>query len=171
MKEREIKMSLTEEKSAFAAANHGLVHSFLKERELPEDEYYDTVIFAFLDCVIKNTDGDFKARAYAAMAKAADDSSAEWEPHTVSFSDTPDFIRTVEETLADGRDNISELLERIRMKQLLAFFEKNERETVALLLEGFTPAEISFRLKKSCTELEGIMNNIRAKAAAILPAA
>ena len=36
-------MSLTEEKSAFAAANHGLVHSFLKERELPEDEYYDTV--------------------------------------------------------------------------------------------------------------------------------
>ena len=105
------------------------------------------------------------------MAKAADDFSAEWEPHTVSLSDTPDFIRTVEETLADGRDNISELLERIRMKQLLAFFEKNEREAVVLLLEGFTPAEISFRLKKSCTELEGIMNNIRAKAAAILPAA
>ena len=162
-------MRLTEQKAAYAAENHGLVYSFLKERGLPEDEYYDTVIFAFLDCVIKDTGGDFKARAYKAMAKAVNDSSAETEPHTVSLSDTRDFIRTVEETLADGRDNISELLERIRMRELLAFFERNERETVSLLLEGFTPAEISFRLKKSCDELEGIMNNIRAKAAVILP--
>ena len=60
-------MRLTEEKSAFAAENHGLVYSFLKERGLPEDEYYDTVIFAFLDCVIKDTGGDFKTRAYAEM--------------------------------------------------------------------------------------------------------
>ena len=47
----------------------------------------------------------------------------------------------------------------------------NEREIVALLLEGFEPAVISFMLKKSCYELEGIMNNIRAKAAVLLPSA
>ena len=47
----------------------------------------------------------------------------------------------------------------------------NEREIVALLLEGFEPAEISFRLKKPYYELEGIMNNIRAKAAVLLPSA
>ena len=45
-----------------AVENHGLVYSFFKERNLPEDKYYDTVIFAFLDCVIKNTDVDFKTR-------------------------------------------------------------------------------------------------------------
>ena len=60
-------MKLTEEKAAFAAENHGLVYSFLKEHGLPEDEYYDTVVFAFLNCVIKDTEGDFKARAYKAI--------------------------------------------------------------------------------------------------------
>ena len=128
-------MRLTEEKSAFAAENHGLVYSFLKERMLPEDEYYDTVIFAFLDCVIKDTGGDFKTRAYAAMDKAVALADSRKEENIISLFCNDDYYRSVEETL------------------------------------GFEPAEISFRLKKSCYELEGIMNNIRAKAAVLLPSA
>ena len=63
------------------------------------------------------------------------------------------------------------MLEQIRLNELLSCFEMNEREIVTLLLEGFEPAEISFRLKKPYYELEGIMNNIRAKAAVLLPSA
>ena len=55
-------MILTEEKAAFAAENHGVIMQYLKERRLSPDEYYDTVVFAFLDCVISGKD-NFKKRA------------------------------------------------------------------------------------------------------------
>ncbi len=164
-------MILTKEKSAFAAENHGLVYSFLKERGLPEDEYYDTVIFAFLGCVMKDTDGDFKTRAYAKMDKAAALADSGKEENIISLFCNDGYYRSIEETLADETDETAALLERIRLNELLSCFEMNEREIVALLLEGFEPAEISFRLKKPYYELEGIMNNIRAKAAVLLPSA
>ena len=108
-------MRLTEEKSAFAAENHRLVYSFLKERGLPEDEYYDTVIFAFLDCVIKDTDGDFKTRAYAAMDKAVALADSRKEENIISLFCNDDYYRSVEETLADETDEAAALLERIRL--------------------------------------------------------
>ena len=61
-------MILTEEKAAFAAEHHGVILQYLKERGLSTDEYYDTVVFAFLDCVISGKD-NFKKRAYAARSE------------------------------------------------------------------------------------------------------
>ena len=163
-------MKLTEEKAAFAAENHGLVYSFLKEHGLPEDEYYDTVIFAFLNCVIKDTGGDFKARAYKAMemsVSAVEKSLAE-EANTVSLYDTADFGRTFEESLADERDEITELLERIRLKELLSCFEKNERIAVKLLLDGFSLTEIARKLQKSGPETQKLIHGIRLKTVSAL---
>ena len=164
-------MTLTKEKAAFAAAQHETVTQFLKERELGADEYYDTVIFAFLDCVIKDTKGDFKQRAYAAMDRAVAAVKAESEGNVISLFCNDDYYRIVAETLADERDGITELLERIRIEQLLSAFEQNEREVLTLLLDGFKLTEISFRLQKSLCELDNIMQNIRTKTAGILPAA
>lgn len=163
-------MKLTEEKAAFAAENHGLVYSFLKEHGLPEDEYYDTVIFAFLNCVIKDTGGNFKDRAYKAMemsVSAAEKSLAE-DVKTVSLYDTADFGRTFEESLADERDEITELLERIRLKELLSCFERNERIAVKLLLDGFTLTEIARRLEKSGPETQRLIHGIRLKTVSAL---
>ena len=42
---------LTPEQGTFAAENHGLVLKFLNENHLPEDEYYDIVIFGYLQAV------------------------------------------------------------------------------------------------------------------------
>ena len=42
---------LTPEQGTFAAENHGLVLKFLNENHLPEDEYYDVVIFGYLKAV------------------------------------------------------------------------------------------------------------------------
>ena len=163
-------MKLTEEKAVFAAENHGLVYSFLKEHGLPEDEYYDTVIFAFLNCVIKDTGGDFKTHAYKAMemsVSAAEKSLAK-EAKNVSLYDTADFGRTFEESLADERDEITELLERIRLKELLSCFEKNERTAVKLLLDGFTLTEIARRLEKSGPETQRLIHGIRLKTVSAL---
>lgn len=42
---------LTKEQQEFATAHHGLVYKFLNENRLPEDEYYDVVIFGYLKAV------------------------------------------------------------------------------------------------------------------------
>ena len=163
-------MILTEEKAAFAAEHHGVILQYLKERRLSTDEYYDTVVFAFLDCVISGKD-NFKKRAYAAMDRAVAAVKAESEGNIISLFCNDDCYRTVAETLADEHDSITELLERIRIEQLLSAFEQNEREVLTLLLDGFKLTEISFRLRKSLCELDSIMQNIRTKTAGILPAA
>ena len=139
-------MILTEEKAAFAAEQHGVITQYLKERGLSPDEYYDTVVFAFLDCVISGKD-NFKKRAYAAMDRAVAAVKAESEGNIISLFCNDDYYRIVAETLAD------------------------EREVLTLLLDGFKLTEISFRLQKSLCELDNIMQNIRTKTAGILPAA
>lgn len=163
-------MILTEEKAAFAAEQHGVITQYLKERGLSPDEYYDTVVFAFLDCVISGKD-NFKKRAYAAMDRAVAAVKAESEANVISLFCNDDYYRIVAETLADERDGIAELLERIQITELLGAFEQNEREVLTLLLDGFKLTEISFRLQKSLCELDSIMQNIRTKTAGILPAA
>lgn len=42
---------LTKEQQEFAAAHHGLVYRFLNENHLPEDEFYDVIIFPYLNAV------------------------------------------------------------------------------------------------------------------------
>lgn len=163
-------MTLTKEKAAFAAEQHGVITQYLKERRLSPDEYYDTVVFAFLDCVISGKD-NFKKRAYAAMDRAVATVKAESEENIISLFCNDDYYRTVEETLADERDGITELLERIQITELLKLFAQNEREVLTLLLDGFNISEISFSLKRSLSELESTMRSIRIKAAGILPAA
>lgn len=44
-------MPLTEEQKEFATEHHGLVYKFLNTNYLPEDEYYDIVIFGYLKAV------------------------------------------------------------------------------------------------------------------------
>ncbi len=42
---------LTRKERAFAEANHDLVYAFLNRRKLPEEDYYDIVIFGYLHAV------------------------------------------------------------------------------------------------------------------------
>lgn len=41
---------LTKEQQDFAAEHHGLVYKFLNDNHLPENEFYDVVIFGYLKC-------------------------------------------------------------------------------------------------------------------------
>ena len=45
---------LTKEQQDFAAEHHGLVYKFLNDNHLPEDEFYDVVIFGYLKAVQGN---------------------------------------------------------------------------------------------------------------------
>lgn len=42
---------LTPEQRLFAAENHDLVYAFLNDKHLPENDFYDVIIFGYLDAV------------------------------------------------------------------------------------------------------------------------
>ena len=42
---------LTRAQHNFAEAHHGLIFSFLSEKSLPADDYYDVVVFGYLRAV------------------------------------------------------------------------------------------------------------------------
>ena len=46
-----IETALTPEQQRFAADNHGLVYAFLNEKRLPDDDFYDVVVFGYLKAV------------------------------------------------------------------------------------------------------------------------
>ena len=53
----------------FAEEHHNLVYAFLKEKKLPEDEYYDVVIFGYLQAVMDYTaQGDASRFSFATIA-------------------------------------------------------------------------------------------------------
>ena len=41
----------TKEEQQFAEDNHGIIYTFLNEKQLSEDDYYDVVVFGYLRAV------------------------------------------------------------------------------------------------------------------------
>lgn len=70
-------MGLTNTQREYASEHHKVVSDFLETRNLPEDEYYDIVIFAYLDAVMESDcalkDKDFVRMANKMMGDAVDD--------------------------------------------------------------------------------------------------
>ena len=164
--------ALTNAQAAFAAEHHELIYQFLNERHLPESEYYDTVVFAFLECITENTEEDFKKRLFSAMDAAVKKVQNEESPEIISLFDYDNSYLTVAESLSTQRDEIDEMLERIQTEVLLACFTKYEKEVINLLLSGFAVREIAFRLKQTVAQVAFTINQIKTKAGDILlPAA
>jgi len=46
-----VETALTHEQQDFAAEHHGLVYAFLNEKRLPDDGFYDIVVFGYLKAV------------------------------------------------------------------------------------------------------------------------
>jgi hypothetical protein len=46
-----VEAPLTKEQQIYAAEHHGLIYAFLNENNLPDDDFYDIVIFGYLKAV------------------------------------------------------------------------------------------------------------------------
>lgn len=53
---------MTPAQQLFAEEHHNLVYAFLNEKKLPEDEYYDVVVFGYLQAVMDYTAGRTQLR-------------------------------------------------------------------------------------------------------------
>lgn len=60
---------MTPAQQLFAEEHHNLVYAFLNEKKLPEDEYYDVVVFGYLQAVMDyTTQGESSRFSFATIA-------------------------------------------------------------------------------------------------------
>lgn len=60
---------MTPAQQLFAEEHHNLVYAFLNEKKLPEDEYYDVVVFGYLQAVMDyTTQGESGRFSFATIA-------------------------------------------------------------------------------------------------------
>lgn len=59
---------LTKEQQDFATEHHGLVYKFLNDNHLPEDEFYDVVIFGYLRAIHRYfTESDLRQYSFGTI--------------------------------------------------------------------------------------------------------
>ena len=158
---------LTNQESAFAAEHHHLLHSFLQENNLSEEEYYDVAVFGYLDAVrryLHTDNGDFCQLAYTLMLSAC---NAYDEAQTVSFAE----LSSIEDTLADVRDTAEEAIRAVALEQTLASYDAAEKQVVELLLMNYPKPDIAAMLGVDMDALCERITGIQHKTAAVLMAA
>ena len=165
---------LTEQESSFAAEHHGLIYRYLNERELPEGEYYDVVVFGYLNGVRKHfRREDLKQYSFTTIAwRAMNSSYANYErsrrysknnAQIVSIHEPYHSAYALEEMIADAKDYAEEIIGSIAVKETLQSFEQTEREILKLLMEGYPKAEIRRALGMTAEALNEAIASMQCK--------
>lgn len=150
---------LTEQESSFAAKHHRLVIRYLSRKGLSEDEYYDIIIFGYLNSVKKYFQREELRQQYSFAEMA-------WSAMDSCFSDYEGAKRSVyvsEERIAGAKDNLEKALSNVRIREILESFEQSEREIACLLIEGLSQSEICRQLGLTAGQLRNLMNQIQIK--------
>lgn len=167
---------LTEQESAFAAEHHSLVYAYLNRNGLSEDEYYDVVVFGYLNGVRKYFRREELRQAYSFTTLAWSGMNSSYvnyerskrrpKNHAQILSIHEPFRSAfaLEEMISDARDYAEETLSAMRIRETLESFEQTEREIVRLLMEGYSKAEVRTRLGLTAGQMSGLMEQIQAKA-------
>ena len=132
---------MTEKERVFAEENHNLIYQFLKANDLPEDQYYDIVVFGFLQAVqdycanSKTQKYQFSTIAWRKMNCSVLDhrrylASQKRGASTVSIHDpiSEDSVRRWEDVLHDDCDALKALQAEMALPSL-ALTPKERRIT------------------------------------------
>jgi hypothetical protein len=143
---------LTTEQQAFAAENHDLVYSFLHAKRLPEDEFYDVVIFGYLRAVQRYfTQPGLRRYAFSTIAWRAMNCEAGHHREREAR------IRTISlEAMACGHrysagpgagletDRVMDALENVFFWDAVSgSLSEEHADILRLTAEGYTPREIA----------------------------
>ena len=160
---------LTQRESAIAAENHYLIRQFLEGNNLPEDDYYDVVVFGYLKAVknfAKNKNLSLKAEAMKEMNKVCVKFEKAYETDFAihSLQEVIDGIGILEENIASVKSTVNEALERIQYETLSKDFDRLQMQIAEMLVEGYRKQEIANMLginMKTLTdkisEMQGIL--------------
>ena len=165
---------LTAEESTFAAEHHQLIYTYLNQNHLPEEEFYDVVVFGYLNGVRKHfRREDLQDYAFATLAwRAMDTCFANYvrSKHRPKRKATVLCLQAhagsgyrLEETIADAKDTAEEAIQSLALEDTLKGFERSDREIIRLLYEGYPGREIIQALGITARELGEHLAQIQEK--------
>lgn len=170
-----MKQQLTAAEAAFAAEKYGILQDYLTENSLPEDEYYDVVVFGFLKSVQQYHRIDsLKSFGFELLAVRAMDeclknylklkSLEENTMNIVNISDIYEDSIFFERQISEANDTAKTALDNICIQKLLSSLSRTEYSVASLLLEGYAAFEIADILSLSLNRIENCIKCIREKA-------
>ena len=175
---KETMKPLGKREAAFAAEHHDIVLRFLAENALSEDDYYDTVVFGFLNAVQKYLrHPEYQSDPFGQFADkymAREVKTKQQEESLVllySLSEQIDGGKTLEERIADTKNEIDEALDSLDWERTVAVLNAEERRIVTLLTEGYEQEEVAQVLGVTPFVLKKCLGEIRCTLSGSLAAA
>lgn len=136
----------TEKEQKFADQNHELIYSFLNEKELAEEDYYDIVIFGFLKAVQEFCSNPFRYKCFSTLAwKCMSNELINYYQHKsrkkrhvaiVSFDDIVNKVNDYEENAIIYDEYINELKMNLLMHELARRLPEREMRIVKMKVRG-----------------------------------
>lgn len=167
---------LTPEQRRFAAEHHGLVYAFLNDKRLPEDEYYDIVIFGYLDSVrryfteIKLQQYSFGTIAWSGMNGALSNynrtlrrqkRSANVISIHISKYGHEDTGLSLEETIVPADEFMQQLEIRLLLHDLSRRISEQQMDMVRLKSCGYSCQDIAKKQNISKDQVKRLLNEVR----------
>lgn len=172
---------LTASECDYAAEHFPIVHAFLRRKRLPEDEWFDVVVFGYLEAVhtrfrvpVAPERDNFRALACVCMEHAI---AYEWKYRYaekrrgpllsldyIASANTDDGDLSLYAILDDPRQDVSRLAEaRDLLERAHARGTRRELEAMDLLADGYSIAEAAARLGVSERKCRDLLRSIRGK--------
>lgn len=172
---REIPLTL--EQQIFATKNHNLVYKFLAEKNLSIDEFYDIVIFGYLNSVhrffanpelAEHTFGNIAWKGMQnslynhTRAKSRQKRNAEvCSIHAMLYPDTQSGDLSLEETLPVCDDMMQQLEATLLLHDLAKHVSKQQMEIVRLKSSGYNLRDIATRQNTSTKRIRSLLEEVR----------
>ena len=170
---------LTPEQRLFAAENHDLVYAFLKEKNLPESEYYDIVIFGFLRAVrryfTETALSEYKFSTIAWNCMYVDLCNYFKAQHRQKRTATVISIHIsrsdnglpLEETIGSPDELMQQLETRLLLHDLANQVSRQQMDMVRLRTSGYSDRDIARKHNISRDQVRKLLSEVRSALEAI----
>lgn len=164
---------LTHAEKEFASDHHNLVYEFLHKHHLPIDEFYDIVIFGYLDAVrtyLSRADLQiyaFPTLGWKLMTQSLSDFYKEQacqkrnseisSLHTKAYADN----LPLEETIPTTYDLMQQLEVELLLHDLAKRVSKQQMEIVRLKSSGYKLQDIATRQNTSTKRIRNLLEEVR----------
>lgn len=164
---------LTPEQRLFAAENHDLVYAFLKEKNLPESDFYDIVIFGFLRAVrryfTETALREYKFSTIAWNCMYVDLCNHFKAQHRQKRTATVISIHVpryddglpLEETIESPDELMRQLETRLLLHDLAGRVSRQQMDMVRLRGSGYSDRDIARKHNVSMDQVRKLLNEVR----------
>lgn len=170
---------LTEEQQIFAEENHALVEEFIGKKRLDRSDFYDVVVFGFLDavkCYLEKPELSkycFRSIAWVRMKESMQKEYAylyrpkRKAPKGMYHEDYDVLVQDGQ--IADRAEYVSENWDdRLQIQQLMPYIKPKERQVIYMRAAGYTYREIAeschISMRAVSLRLERMRQRLRALA-------